>query len=77
VTAATNRQALRDTAKRFGVSQRQVSRVAKKHRPQITLALDALSASLTFMGITEKPDTDAVLKTVLKIVERNALKVKS
>jgi hypothetical protein len=52
-------------------------RAAKKYGPQITLALDALSASLTFMGITEKSDTDAVLKTVLKIIERNALKVKS
>lgn len=49
-----------------------MSNAAKKPRPQITVAMDALLAALTFMGITEKSDTDAVLKTVLKIVERNA-----
>lgn len=46
--------------------------MTKKPRPQITVAMDALLAALTFMGITEKSDTDAVLKTVLKIIERNA-----
>jgi hypothetical protein len=47
-----------------------------KPKPQVTVAMDALLAALTFMGITEKSDTDLVLKTVLKIVERNS-KVRS
>lgn len=54
-----------------------MSGAAKKNRPQITVAMDALLAALTFMGITEKSDTDAVLKTVLAIIKRNARKVRS